>query len=300
MSIAAAVAPAGGVGRFPALRPPLPYHALPCLPHPFIALLHSATSQVCRIQQLEERVAELEGQLKREQDRSRLLESDLARLRQQSQWASDTSGGSTPRRSSPARLASFDAATLEGLSPFAAAAAAAPGSAPGSGPSSAAAAAAAAASGIAAATGIAAAAAGVAGVGPSGPAPAAAAISLPTPADLPHAAGGGLPASSATSPANDTVVVSRAALELLYLKERAMDAAHEGIVIADCSLPDMPLIYCNEGFTRMTGYGREDVLGRNCRCGCWVVCCVAFCVRCLPPNQHGWLCREDVLGRNCR
>ncbi|EFN52599.1 hypothetical protein CHLNCDRAFT_14999, partial [Chlorella variabilis] len=37
------------------------------------------------------------------------------------------------------------------------------------------------------------------------------------------------------------------------------------IVIADCSLPDMPLIYANEGFTRMTGYGRHAVLGRNCR-----------------------------------
>lgn len=197
-------------------------------------------------------MAELESQLKREQDRSRLLESDLARLRQQSQWASDASGGSTPRRASPARLASFEAAALEGLSPFATAAASgsAPGSAPGSASGSTAAAVAAAA--VAA---------------PAGPPPAAAAISLPLPADLQQAAGGGMASSGAASPANDTVVVSRAALELLYLKERAMDAAHEGIVIADCSQPDMPLIYCNEGFTRMTGYGREDVLGRNCRCG---------------------------------
>lgn len=233
----------------PPTTPQLTHTSRPCPPP-------CPPQQVCRIQELELRVAELEGQLKREQDRSRLLESDLARLRQQSQWVSDTSGGSTPRRASPARLASFEAAALEGLSPFATAAVSgsAPGSAPGSASGSTAAAVAAAA--VAA---------------PAGPPPAATAISLPLPADLPQAAGGGLASSGAASPANDTVVVSRATLELLYLKERAMDAAHEGIVIADCSQPDMPLIYCNEGFTRMTGYGREDVLGRNCRCGLpWV------------------------------
>lgn len=41
----------------------------------------------------------------------------------------------------------------------------------------------------------------------------------------------------------------------------------EGITIADCSLPDMPLIYANAGFVRTTGYSAAYVLGKNCRCG---------------------------------
>jgi phosphoserine phosphatase RsbU/P len=42
-------------------------------------------------------------------------------------------------------------------------------------------------------------------------------------------------------------------------------AAAEGIVISDARLPDMPLIYVNSGFERLTGYSAESVLGRNCR-----------------------------------
>ena len=49
------------------------------------------------------------------------------------------------------------------------------------------------------------------------------------------------------------------------LKERAMDEAPVGITITDPSLDDNPLVYVNESFVRMTGYPREEVLGRNCR-----------------------------------
>lgn len=52
---------------------------------------------------------------------------------------------------------------------------------------------------------------------------------------------------------------------LSRLKDRALSAAAEGITIADARLPDRPLIYINAGFERLTGYSREDVLGRNCR-----------------------------------
>jgi sigma-B regulation protein RsbU (phosphoserine phosphatase) len=51
----------------------------------------------------------------------------------------------------------------------------------------------------------------------------------------------------------------------MALKDRALDAAAEGVTIADARLPDRPLIYVNEGFERMTGYALGDVLGRNCR-----------------------------------
>jgi PAS domain S-box-containing protein len=53
--------------------------------------------------------------------------------------------------------------------------------------------------------------------------------------------------------------------EELLLRDRAMGAATEGIVISDPNQPDNPLIYVNDGFERLTGYSRREVLGRNCR-----------------------------------
>jgi PAS domain S-box-containing protein len=49
------------------------------------------------------------------------------------------------------------------------------------------------------------------------------------------------------------------------LLERAIIASCSGITIADARLPDMPLIYTNPAFTRITGYSAAEVLGRNCR-----------------------------------
>ncbi len=36
-------------------------------------------------------------------------------------------------------------------------------------------------------------------------------------------------------------------------------------VISDPRLPDNPIVACNEAFVRLTGYPREEVIGRNCR-----------------------------------
>lgn len=55
------------------------------------------------------------------------------------------------------------------------------------------------------------------------------------------------------------------ALAWLALKDRALDAAAEGITIADARRPDRPLIYANHGFERMTGYLVAEVMDRNCR-----------------------------------
>ncbi len=57
----------------------------------------------------------------------------------------------------------------------------------------------------------------------------------------------------------DTVAIS------LLLKERALESTSEGVVIADCAEPGMPIIYVNSAFTTMTGYSPEEVVGRNCR-----------------------------------
>lgn len=36
-------------------------------------------------------------------------------------------------------------------------------------------------------------------------------------------------------------------------------------VISDPHLPDNPIIACNDAFTELTGYGADEILGRNCR-----------------------------------
>lgn len=59
--------------------------------------------------------------------------------------------------------------------------------------------------------------------------------------------------------------VPGAPVDWLALKDRALDVAAEGVVIADARCPGRPLIYVNEGFERMTGYTAADALGRNCR-----------------------------------
>lgn len=46
---------------------------------------------------------------------------------------------------------------------------------------------------------------------------------------------------------------------------RAIDEAPMGISLCDPSLPDYPLVYVNDAWEEMTGYTREEVLGRNPR-----------------------------------
>ena len=51
----------------------------------------------------------------------------------------------------------------------------------------------------------------------------------------------------------------------LELYGRAMDDAQVGITIADATEEELPLVYVNEQFCRMTGYDRERALGNSCR-----------------------------------
>jgi len=49
------------------------------------------------------------------------------------------------------------------------------------------------------------------------------------------------------------------------LLRQAVAASNDGLVIADARLPDMPLVYVNPAFERLTGYRADEVLGKNCR-----------------------------------
>jgi PAS domain S-box-containing protein len=64
---------------------------------------------------------------------------------------------------------------------------------------------------------------------------------------------------------SESVAAARTVTVDEALKERAMDEAPVGITISDPSLPDNPLVYVNDEYERLTGYSREEVLGRNCR-----------------------------------
>ncbi|WP_414550365.1 PAS domain S-box protein [Anabaena sp. CCY 0017] len=51
----------------------------------------------------------------------------------------------------------------------------------------------------------------------------------------------------------------------LRLRERALAATSNGIIIADARLPDHPVIYVNAAFEKITGYDASDIIGKNCR-----------------------------------
>ncbi|MCC7021323.1 MAG: PAS domain S-box protein [Thermomicrobiales bacterium] len=57
----------------------------------------------------------------------------------------------------------------------------------------------------------------------------------------------------------------RQAERALRIRDRAIAAATNGIVITDARRPDNPIIDVNPAFEAMSGYGREEVIGRNCR-----------------------------------
>jgi len=49
------------------------------------------------------------------------------------------------------------------------------------------------------------------------------------------------------------------------LRSKVLCNLNEGICICDPTLPDCPIVYCNDAFCRITKYARNEVLGKNCR-----------------------------------
>ncbi|KAG7373134.1 PAS/PAC sensor hybrid histidine kinase [Nitzschia inconspicua] len=46
---------------------------------------------------------------------------------------------------------------------------------------------------------------------------------------------------------------------------KSIQQSQHSFVITDPSLPDNPIVFASDDFLNLTGYAREDVLGRNCR-----------------------------------
>lgn len=61
------------------------------------------------------------------------------------------------------------------------------------------------------------------------------------------------------------LVEHRQALERLRLRDMAIHETSDGVAVADARLPDLPLVDVNPAFERITGYRREEIIGRNCR-----------------------------------
>lgn len=53
--------------------------------------------------------------------------------------------------------------------------------------------------------------------------------------------------------------------DLALVRDGALTALSQGIVVSDARSPDIPIIYCSPSFSQLTGYSSHEVLGRNCR-----------------------------------
>ena len=61
------------------------------------------------------------------------------------------------------------------------------------------------------------------------------------------------------------VTALRAFEQRTQLQSAILEAFDSGCIVADALAEDMPIVYVNDAFTRITGYSAAEVLGRNCR-----------------------------------
>lgn len=61
------------------------------------------------------------------------------------------------------------------------------------------------------------------------------------------------------------ITETQAIEDTLHIRNRALEAAGNGIIIVDAQQPELPILYANEAFSKITGYSRSEVLGKNCR-----------------------------------
>nr|AML76856.1 putative LOV domain-containing protein [Marrubium vulgare] len=53
--------------------------------------------------------------------------------------------------------------------------------------------------------------------------------------------------------------------QLVATLNMSLRRIRQSFVLTDALLPDMPILYASEAFLKLTGYDRQEVLGRNCR-----------------------------------
>ena len=61
------------------------------------------------------------------------------------------------------------------------------------------------------------------------------------------------------------ITARRRAEAEIRLQSKALDASINGVLLADARQPDMPSVYVNPAFQRITGYRPEEAMGANCR-----------------------------------
>ena len=71
--------------------------------------------------------------------------------------------------------------------------------------------------------------------------------------------------NSVNNPPASAVRDSRILMEPDFRLIQALQKSQHNFVLSDPSLPDNPIVYCSDGFCKLTGYKRQHVLGRNCR-----------------------------------
>ena len=53
--------------------------------------------------------------------------------------------------------------------------------------------------------------------------------------------------------------------EALRLRDRAVEASVNPVLIVSATDPNMPIVYVNNAFEQVTGYSRDEMIGQNCR-----------------------------------
>lgn len=61
------------------------------------------------------------------------------------------------------------------------------------------------------------------------------------------------------------ITAQKRAEEALRLRDRAIQAVSQGILITDPNQPDNPIVFASAGFERITGYRGEEAIGKNSR-----------------------------------
>lgn len=88
---------------------------------------------------------------------------------------------------------------------------------------------------------------------------------MTTPLDGP----GGFATSTAPDPSSnssaDHVPHSDSVSRAVERFRASLDRFPVAAILADARADDQPIVYCNDAFVELTGYPREDILGRNCR-----------------------------------